>query len=132
MALTTQDRLAIHELLGLHGHVVDAGDLPRLSEVFTDDVIYDLTLMGGPSLSGITAVQEAALQLGAANPVAHHVTNVVVTEADGQVRALSKFLGVGPDGTVGSGVYDDVLRHTTRGWRIVSRRVSLRRQPLQP
>jgi 3-phenylpropionate/cinnamic acid dioxygenase small subunit len=132
VSLRTQDRLAVHELLALHGHLVDKGELDRLPEVFTDDVVYDLTALGGTLLTGIEAIREASLGLGEGNPVAHHVTNVVVVEQSGEVRAVSKFLGVRQDGTVGSGVYEDVLRHTSEGWRVASRRVSLRRQPLQP
>jgi len=83
-------------------------------------------------LRGASVVKEAALQLGDANPVAHHVTNIVVSEQDGQVTARSKFLGIRKDGTVGSGTYDDVIRRTPDGWRVASRRVSLRREPLRP
>jgi 3-phenylpropionate/cinnamic acid dioxygenase small subunit len=43
MTLTPDDRLALHELLALHGHLVDDGALDRFGELFTDDVIYDLT-----------------------------------------------------------------------------------------
>ena len=59
--------------------------------MFAADVTYDVRALGGGVLTGLAAVREAALALGEANPVAHHVTNIVVTEApDGTVRALSK------------------------------------------
>ncbi|MGW0229848.1 nuclear transport factor 2 family protein [Actinopolymorpha singaporensis] len=132
MTLTTDDRLAIHELLALHGHLVDDGALDRLGEVFADDVGYDLTPMGGETLNGIQAIRASALDLGDRNPVAHLVTNIVVAEHDGEVTARSKFLGVRRDGSVGSGVYEDVVRRTPDGWRIAHRRVSLRREPLRP
>ncbi len=132
MTLTTEDRLAIHELLALHGHLVDEGALDRLGEVFTDDVAYDLTPMGGAVLNGVEEMRISALELGDRNPVAHLVTNTVVAEQDGEVTARSKFLGVRRDGTVGSGVYADVVRRTPNGWRIAHRRVSLRREPLRP
>lgn len=132
MTLTTEDRLAIHELLALHGHLVDEGELDRLGEVFTDDVGYDLTPLGGDLLNGVEAIRASALSLGDRNPVAHLVTNTVVAEHGGEVTARSKFLGVRRDGSVGSGVYEDVLRPTADGWRVAHRRVSLRREPLQP
>jgi 3-phenylpropionate/cinnamic acid dioxygenase small subunit len=122
--VTTDDRLAIHELLALHGHLVDGGALDRLDELFTDDVVYDLQPLGGTALNGVEAIRIAARQLGDRNPVAHLVTNVVVREHDGEVTACSKFLGVQRDGSVGSGVYEDVLRRTADGWRISRRRVS--------
>ena len=46
---------------------------------------------GGEKLVGLAAIREAALALGDANPVAHHVTNIVLREtADGVVHARSK------------------------------------------
>jgi 3-phenylpropionate/cinnamic acid dioxygenase small subunit len=132
VAISTDDRVAVHELIALHGHLVDTGQLERLSEVFTDDVVYDLTPMSGPALHGVQAISEAAQRLGDRNPVAHLVTNTVVTAEGERVVARSKFLGVQRDGTVGSGVYNDELRRTPEGWRISLRSVSLRREPLQP
>ena len=132
MAISTDDRVAVHELIALHGHLVDTGQLERLPEVFTHDVVYDLTPMSGPTLHGVQAVSEAAQRLGGRNPVAHLVTNTVVTVEGKRILARSKFLGVQRDGTVGSGVYNDELRRTPEGWRISQRSVSLRREPLQP
>jgi hypothetical protein len=87
LALALEDRLAITELIALHGHLVDEGELDRAAEVFTPDVEYDLTDFGQGTLTGLTQLVDASLALGAGNPVAHHVTNVVVEElADGQVR----------------------------------------------
>ncbi|MGV9347409.1 nuclear transport factor 2 family protein [Streptomyces spiralis] len=75
VSLTLEDRLAITELVLLHGHLVDDGSLDRLEELFTADVVYDLTDFGQELLSGVAAIREAAWALGAANPVAHHVTS---------------------------------------------------------
>lgn len=71
VVISTDDRMAVHELIALHGHLVDAGQLERLPEVFTHDVVYDLTPMSGPTLHGVRAVSEAAQRLGDRNPVAH-------------------------------------------------------------
>lgn len=131
MSLALEDRLAVIELVSLHGHLVDDGSLDRLDELFTADVVYDLTDFGQESLSGVAAVREAAWALGAANPVAHHVTNVVVTAgADGRVQVRSKGLGIKADGSCGSVTYDDTVVRTADGWRISCRRVSARRTPL--
>ena len=111
---------------------MDDGRLDQLSELFTEDVIYDLSPLGGSVLRGVSAIRHAAEQLGDRNPVAHLTTNTVVSLEDGDVTARSKFLGVQRDGSVGSGTFDDVLRRTSDGWRISSRRVSLRREPLTP
>jgi hypothetical protein len=79
----------------------------------------------------VTAIREAAWALGAANPVAHLVTNVVVTaSADGGARVRSKGLGIKADGSCGSVSYDDTVVRTAGGWRISHRKVSPRRTPL--
>lgn len=131
MVLSAEDRLAVTELIALHGHLVDDGDLDRTAEVFTPDVVYDLSDFGQDLVTGLASLTEAALARGAANPVAHHVTNVVVTEgSDGQVHARSKGLGVMADGSCGSVTYDDTVVRVDGGWRISYRKVSARRVPL--
>ncbi|NUS91255.1 MAG: hypothetical protein HOQ36_02405 [Nocardia sp.] len=73
------------------------------------------------------------MSLGDANPVAHHVTNIVFTEAhDGTARTLSKGLGIMADGTVGSATYADTFERTAAGWRLAHRIVRPRRVPLRP
>jgi len=133
VALSTADRLAIHELLALHGHLMDEGAFDRLGELFTADVRYDLSAYGAGELHGPDAVAAAARALGAANPVAHHVTNILVSEdPDGTVRARSKGIGITADGAAGSVVHDDVLRRSEAGWRIAHRKITPRRTPLTP
>ncbi|MFF7197285.1 MULTISPECIES: nuclear transport factor 2 family protein [unclassified Streptomyces] len=131
MPLTTEDRVAVAELIHLHGHLFDGGELDRLDELFTADVVYDMSDYGGGALVGIAAVREAALTLGDRNPVAHHVTNVVITELpDGAVRVRSKGFGVNTDGTCGSLTYDDRVTRGADGWRISHRTLLARRIPL--
>lgn len=111
MALALEDRLAVTELIALHGHLVDAGELDRTHEVFTADVVHDLSDFGRGEVVGLAALTEAALALGAGNPVAHHDTNVVVEEvSEGRVRARSKGLGVMANGSCGSVTYLGHLR----------------------
>ena len=132
MALTVEDRFAITDIVNLHGHLTDRGDFDGLSALFTDDVTYDVSALGGGVLAGLAGIREAALALGDANPVAHHVTNIVLAEtADGSVRALSKGLGVMTDGSVGSVTYEDTVERGPAGWRITHRTVRPRRTPLQ-
>ncbi|MEV6348356.1 nuclear transport factor 2 family protein [Actinoplanes sp. NPDC051851] len=133
MPLSTEDRLAIHELVALHGHLMDDGEFGRLGELFTADVVYDLSAFGRGELHGPEAITAASLALGDANPLGHHVTNVCVTEdPDGTVRVRSKGIGVHADGRAGSVVYRDVVRREPAGWRIAHRAVVPRRTPLQP
>ncbi|MFF5302669.1 nuclear transport factor 2 family protein [Streptomyces sp. NPDC013161] len=131
MALTLEDRLAITELIALHGHLADEGELDRLAEVFTPDVEYDVTDFSQPTLTGLPQLVDAALALGAGNPVAHHVTNVVIEELpDGEIRARSKGLGIRTDGSCGSVTYADTVVRVGSGWRIARRRITARRVPL--
>ena len=131
MPLSPSDRVAIEDLIAMHGHLTDDGELDRYDEVFTDDVVYDVTDFGFGELRGVEAVREAGRTLGDANPVGHHVTNVVIHElSEGVVTARSKGFGVMADGTTGSVTYEDVIEHRHEGWRIRRRKIIQRRRPL--
>jgi hypothetical protein len=131
MTLPVEDRLAISELICRHGHLVDSGELDRLDELFTSDVVYDISDFTGESLIGVDAIAQAAQALGEANPLGHHVTNVVIVEATRETaRAQSKGIGINSDGSAGTVVYEDTLVRTARGWRINRRIVRARRSPL--
>ncbi|MFE0156003.1 nuclear transport factor 2 family protein [Nonomuraea sp. NPDC059007] len=131
MTLTYEDRVAITDLIAMHGHLCDSGELDRLDEVFTADVLYDVTDFGQEVLRGVAACADAGRALGELNPVGHHVTNIVLNEeADGRVRARSKGIGVNADGTSGSVIYEDTVLRLGQGWRISRRKVIARRVPL--
>jgi SnoaL-like domain len=133
MASRTEDRLALHELIALHGHLFDMGELDRLDELFTDDVVYDIEDLGGGVLRGIAAIREAARSLGDQNPLGHHTTNVTISDLDDDTaRVRSKGIGVGTDGTVSTVIYDDVVHRTAQGWRLARRKVRPRQRPLTP
>jgi hypothetical protein len=132
MTLTIEDRLAIGDVICRHGHLIDAGELDRLDELFTRDVVYDVSDFTGESLIGLEAIRQAALALGERNPLGHHVTNVVITEeGKDDVTAQSKGIGVNSDGTSGTVIYEDTMVRTAAGWRISRRRVRARRSPLK-
>ncbi|MEV4314951.1 nuclear transport factor 2 family protein [Actinocrispum sp. NPDC049592] len=131
MALTHQDRIDITDLINLHGHLTDAGELDQASELFTPDVTYDVSDFGLGELHGPAAIREAALALGDANPVGHHVTNIVITPIDDDsARVRSKGIGIMATHTAGSAVYDDIVTRRPDGWKISSRKVSARRAAL--
>jgi hypothetical protein len=132
VALTTDDRIAITDLINQHGHMTDRGDFDGLATLFAQDVVYDVSAIGGGVLVGLAAGREAALARADAMPVAHHVTNIVMREtADQSVHALSKGLGIMADGSVGSVTYEDTIERTAAGWRITHRIVRPRRTPLR-
>ncbi|MFI5747144.1 nuclear transport factor 2 family protein [Streptomyces sp. NPDC051644] len=130
MTLGAEDRTAITELISLHGHLVDDGELDRLDELFTADVVYDTAELGHGSMHGLKAFREAARAIGERGPVSHHVTNIILTEVDDdQVRARSKGIGIKADGTSGSVTYEDVIVRGEQGWRISRRKITVRRTP---
>jgi SnoaL-like domain len=127
-----EDRVAIAELISLHGHLTDDGQLDRYDELFSRDVVYDLTDFGLGELHGVPAIRDAGRTLGEANPVGHHVTNIVLHEFDdGAVHARSKGIAIMADGTAGSVIYEDVIARELGAWRIGRRKVSRRRRPLE-
>jgi ketosteroid isomerase-like protein len=131
MALSEQDRTDINDLINLHGHLTDAGKLDQAGELFTPDITYDLDNMGRGSLHGTAAMREAALALGDANPVGHHVTNIVITRLDDRsARVRSKGIGIKADGTAGSVAYDDIVTREPDGWKISYRKVTAKRAAL--
>ncbi|MFD0363347.1 nuclear transport factor 2 family protein [Nocardia sp. GCM10030253] len=131
MTLSAQDRIEITDLIARHGHLMDAGEFDRMDELFTAGIIYELSDFGLGELRGIPALRDAAIRLGDANPVGHHITNVVIADADGDsVRVQSKGIGIHADGTSRSVGYDDVVVRDGGGWRISYRKVIARRAPL--
>lgn len=131
MELTDQDRWAIAETIALHGHLFDNGELDRLDELFTPDVEYDLTDVGMSTLHGISEILRVALELGDANPLAHHVTNVTITDVNAtDVRTRCKAIVVLADGRCGTATYIDTLRRDEGRWRIGHRIVKAQRTPL--
>ena len=128
MTMDVGDRLAIHELLGLYGHLIDQRRFGELELVFTEDAVFDATDFGHPVTTSLEELRAHWSSDAAMHPLAHHATNVVVTQdEDGTVRVLSKGIGVGERGRVGSVTYYDVVRNTDQGWRLSYRRAELRR-----
>jgi hypothetical protein len=77
VALSGEDRLAVHELVSLHGHLMDSGAFDRMDELFCADVVYDVSAFGLGELHGYEAIKESSLAVGDANPVSHRVTTSV-------------------------------------------------------
>ena len=131
MSLSVEDRLDIHQLLGLYGHLIDARQFSRLDEIFTHDAVFDLAGFDGTRYEGLVAIVQM-MRDSEQHPLAHHATNIVL-ELEGEgVRALSKGIGVGNGGRVGSVTYTDRLVKTGSGWRIRERLCTLRRADSVP
>jgi hypothetical protein len=121
----TEDRLAIGEVLSLHGFVFDAGEVDRIDEIFTPDVVYDMSAVGIGVFEGIETVRAAAASMGDRGPLAHHVTNVLISsDEDDVATARSKGLLLMRDGTLESVTHLDTLRRHEGEWRISRRIIS--------
>jgi SnoaL-like domain len=124
VALSTEDRLSIHELISLHGHLTDDRQHDRLRLLFTDDAAYDVSAFGLGVVRGLDALTELFVQRPGTQPIGHHVTNVVVGAGGADTASVrSKGLAVMADGTAGTVTYDDVVVRTAAGWRIARRTV---------
>jgi SnoaL-like domain len=109
MSLTVDDRLEIHEVIALHGHLCDAGAYGRFDEVFTPDLEVDASDLGlaplppaDPSRPRLEMYIAAAHRIGPGGTLALHVTNVMVREDGDGARAWSKGLAVNQDGSAAS------------------------------
>ena len=136
MSLSVGDRLEIHEVIALHGHLCDAGRYGRFDEVFTPDLEVDVSDLGlrqvpagDSSQSRLETYIAVAHSRGPGGTLAMHVTNVVIREDGDGARAWSKGITVSHDGSIASFTYEDQLVRTSQGWRIRRRKVSPRREP---
>jgi hypothetical protein len=128
--LTAEDRWAIADVLAMHGHLFDGGHLKRLGEIFSPGIVYDMSGLGMGAFEGIETIRRAAEQLGDRSPVAHHVTNIVIVEADGdKATVASKGQVIRGDGTVGCVNHLDTLIRCDGQWRISRRIITPQRAP---
>ncbi len=122
--ISTADRLAIHELLALHGFLADERRFDELGLLLTVDAIYDVSDFGLGEVVGLDAIKVLWRGGSGEAPAGHHVTNVIVSEdEDGTVRVRSKGIAVMAAGAAGTVVYEDVVVLTPAGWRIAVRKV---------
>jgi hypothetical protein len=122
--LDASDRIALHELTALYGHLLDERRWDDLHLVFTDDVVFE-----GLTQTTHSIAEKVALWTSAAgikqHPIAHHITNTVVTEdADGTVRLICKGIMVRATVAPVSIIYEDIAVRTEAGWRIARRKVT--------
>ncbi len=110
------DRLALHELPGRYGDLIDDRDWDGLSQIFVDEATFEIP---DEVLDGLEAIRE--FMRGAKHPRTHLMTNVVVDETDDGVILRSRLIGMRRDGRFISGRYRDVVVKTDDGWRIVTR-----------
>jgi SnoaL-like domain len=126
MPLSVTDRLDIHELIALHGHLADDRRPDRLDELLTADAVYDISDFGMGTVEGLDAIRALFELRPGEQPRGHHVTNVVIVDAaeDGHSAHIrSKGIAVMADGTASTVIYADTVVRTERRWRISRRAV---------
>lgn len=122
-ALDPDTRWQISEVLSRYGHIVDNQEWSRLPLVFTPDASLDAQYT---TAHGRPEIQQHLESFGPWR--SHHTVNTTIKLSGDQqeIIAWSRFLIVEAAGTSISGDYLDVLTRTADGWRIRSRRTSLR------
>jgi ketosteroid isomerase-like protein len=119
--LTTDDVVAIQQLLALYGHAADSPTQDLLAQVFTEDAVFQSGVRD-LRMEGLSEIQRWFAQGKPPHAPAHQTTNVYVYCAHGEVKVKSKFLAIShTTGLPRTGDYEDVVRRTTEGWRIARR-----------
>jgi hypothetical protein len=124
--LDAADVVEITQVMNLYGHLFDKKTWDRLGLVFTADAVVDYSDAGRVKATGLPHIQRHMTEVPP-SVMAHTSQNIYVWVDDGTVRGRSKFIAPVSDGTVFSGVYEDVLVRTDDGWRIKERVVRTRR-----
>jgi hypothetical protein len=144
---STDDRLAIQDLIARYAVVVDGRDFAALDELFTPDARIDFTAFGGPSGTPAEIKTFLADSLGIFSRTQHLMGLPVISVDGDHARARTPCTNpmVLPDSDGTTKVwliglwYDDELARTETGWRFTSRRqercysvVGLQDTPLGP
>jgi hypothetical protein len=123
--LSTEDRLAIGEVLAAYCHHLDAGRWEALRALFTADCRLDFGALLG-TFEGREGLERFTATLARIGVVMrHYTTNVVVTGDGSAARAQSYVLGLtGASGTraIATGRYEDELVKQDGRWLIRVRR----------
>ena len=129
--LDPMDYVQLRRLVDLYGYLIDERKFSRIGEVFTQDVVYDVSDFGHGVLRGIDEV--VGMWQEASHPLAHLAAAMLAEErADGTADLIVKGIGVGQKGRVGSVTYYDHAVRGAGGWRLAARRAVLRRPETIP
>jgi len=126
-AITTADRLELHELPGRYGDAIDDRNWPGLDRIFTADAVFDLTDLGVPLLEGLPDIKRF-MDEDAQHPKTHTMTNIYVDDTDAGVKLNFRIVALQRGGLAGTASYYDQVVKTDAGWRVQHRVVTLRRR----
>jgi 3-phenylpropionate/cinnamic acid dioxygenase small subunit len=120
MSDETADRQAIYELLANYGHILDDVAHHRYPEIFTEDVVFDMSAYGQANLNSRA---EIAATFQGRNVFGHLTTNIVIEElARDSAQVHSKYIAFANDGGIQTGDYFDFVVRTDAGWRLKVRK----------
>lgn len=130
MPLTTDDRLAIHEVLARYCHCLDQGRWDEFRTLFTEDATLDFGEVMGVWEGGAGIARFTETMAGLGLFMRHYVTNVLLSGDGHAARADSYVLAVtgrGQQQMVATGRYED--RFVKRGdrWLLATRRAVIER-----
>lgn len=124
MALSTDDRLAIHELYARYNHAIDSGDSEAWAGCFTADGVFE---SGRGSFRGSEQLIAFAQGFAERTKARHWTNNLILDETPegvaGKCYLMLYRLGEGAPDIMASGLYHDTLTQAPEGWRFVSRTV---------
>ncbi|MEX2373109.1 MAG: nuclear transport factor 2 family protein [Dehalococcoidia bacterium] len=121
MALNTDDRIAIQDLLARYNHAIDGGDAVAWAATFTSDGTFE---SGGRTHEGTEALTAFAGQFAERMAGSRHWNNNLVIEGDGDAATMHCYLIlVRNKEVVTTARYEDTLRRVDGAWRFASRRV---------
>ena len=134
MSLSTEDKLAIHELLSRSAYAFDEKDLDMLEACFTEDAAFSIQITGA-ELMGPFEGREAIMtlyrdSLAVQTDVRRHVTtNIFFQREDGDPLVISNLTLFatenGETRLLTAGVYRDTVRRTDAGWLLLNRHLDL-------
>jgi hypothetical protein len=110
------DRLALGELPGRYGDLIDDRDWQDLDQIFLADATFEIP---GRVLDGLAEIQ--AFMAQARHPRTHIMTNICVDETPDGVILRFRLVGMRTDGRIRSGRYRDVVVKGPEGWRVAHR-----------
>lgn len=134
MSLSLENKLAIHELLGLAAYAYDERDMDTLKSSFSRDAIMSMRIARG-DLIGPFEGREAIMGLMSSSMASqtdvrrHVISNIFFRETGEQPVVISNLTLVatenGKAALLAAGIYSDTLTQEDGAWRICRRHVEL-------
>ena len=126
MALSTEDRLAILDLIARYNHALDAGDKEAYAATWAEDGVFELGAQ--ETVRGRAAIRDRFANAPPEGVRIRHWTANPVIEGDGDRATLRLYvmtLRIDAHGRqVGfSGLYDDRLERVNGAWKFTHRRL---------